>query len=523
MSSARYASLSPNVALEKGAYRMRAPRRPTLETPRPVISRKPRRIWRRKHTAMLLALLLAAALASFAAAYYLFVTRWAESQIVSVTRADADPAATACADPAETFLAYLPHSGFHNQRIALENALVLAVLLNRTLLLPPARLGSKPLRYVAFDRLRVYLALSGDEGLAHCGKVPAHTYTPDECAEWGEYSHIAWDALVDLKGLRKTQGARTCPAGNFSTAWPHDSLNISESETLTLRDDGPYDFRFVDAPAPASQRYAQDIHILTLRAEEARLIQIGTLFGSARLRLTQPQNLALRTAVRRSMAFTHPGLTAATREIARTLGGEGRFLGAHVRVGDAHFAADAQANARGVWWRLVHQTLGFPMEKALELERSTMGNNTQELDPPALPVDRAALRTPHPPLPSLPKIFTPHLPCRAPLHTARQLLPLNAPLFIATDARSPATHPALEPFRATFPCAFFLGDFPGAIAQLHEQEDEGKGAMHLLPLLDALTAAQAHAVVGTRGSTFSTFVEDVLWRVGKGWDIVERG
>jgi len=38
--------------------------------------------------------------------------------------------------PDGKFLSYLPHSGFHNQRIALENALVLARLLNRTLLVP---------------------------------------------------------------------------------------------------------------------------------------------------------------------------------------------------------------------------------------------------------------------------------------------------------------------------------------------------------------------------------------------------
>lgn len=45
------------------------------------------------------------------------------------------------AAPNERFLSYLPHSGFHNQRIALTNAILLANMLNRTLLVPPARLG----------------------------------------------------------------------------------------------------------------------------------------------------------------------------------------------------------------------------------------------------------------------------------------------------------------------------------------------------------------------------------------------
>lgn len=41
----------------------------------------------------------------------------------------------------ERFLSYNPHSGFHNQRIALSNAVLLANMLNRTLLLPRVRLG----------------------------------------------------------------------------------------------------------------------------------------------------------------------------------------------------------------------------------------------------------------------------------------------------------------------------------------------------------------------------------------------
>src|SRR5690554_1218960 len=43
----------------------------------------------------------------------------------------------------ERFLAYLPHSGFHNQLVTLENALLLAAYLNRTLLLPPLHLSHK--------------------------------------------------------------------------------------------------------------------------------------------------------------------------------------------------------------------------------------------------------------------------------------------------------------------------------------------------------------------------------------------
>jgi len=56
--------------------------------------------------------------------------------------------------PDEKLLSYLPHSGFHNQRIALENALALARLLNRTLLVPPIHFGRRAIPYHNFTVLR---------------------------------------------------------------------------------------------------------------------------------------------------------------------------------------------------------------------------------------------------------------------------------------------------------------------------------------------------------------------------------
>ncbi|GAA5903202.1 hypothetical protein JCM8208_002236 [Rhodotorula glutinis] len=44
-------------------------------------------------------------------------------------------------DPDARYLGFLPHSGFHNQRIALQNALLLGKLLNRTVLVPPVWIG----------------------------------------------------------------------------------------------------------------------------------------------------------------------------------------------------------------------------------------------------------------------------------------------------------------------------------------------------------------------------------------------
>ncbi|GAA5971093.1 hypothetical protein JCM21900_000395 [Sporobolomyces salmonicolor] len=56
-------------------------------------------------------------------------------------------------DPSARYLGFLPHSGYHNQRIALQNALLLGKLLNRTVLVPPVWIGW-PVSTQHYDDLR---------------------------------------------------------------------------------------------------------------------------------------------------------------------------------------------------------------------------------------------------------------------------------------------------------------------------------------------------------------------------------
>jgi hypothetical protein len=226
------------------------------------------------------------------------------------------------------------------------------------------------------------------------------------------------------------------------------------------------------------------------------------------------------------MAFSNPSLNDAADSIRNALGGI--YLGAHVRIGDSHFKADSQANARLVWWRLVHEVLNFGPEETLRLERRIRRPNSAdiELRPPQIPPDYAALRVPHPPVEAPPKIFTPHLPCRGARYTTHQLKPLNIPLFISTDAQDPFSDPSILAFMQTFPCTFFLSDFPSQTASLNELRNKYDGVemrKFLVPFLDAMVVGKAWQVVGTEGSTFSRFVQDVLWRTYHGWEIVQRG
>ncbi|KAK0461017.1 uncharacterized protein EV420DRAFT_1267139 [Desarmillaria tabescens] len=533
---ARTGESSPSITLEKGAYRMRAPaHRPFgtqlfTSTPiPPVTTRHQRRAGTSNGRWVALIMLLAcASIVSFGVAYHLFLTRWdllghnrfrhnADSiQVVAFNSSLHLP------DANEKFLAYLPHSGFHNQRIALENALTLAYMLNRTLIVPPIRLGSHPIRYFIFDTLAQFLSLSGKEGLRHCARLPRHVPIPPECADYLDYTHIPWDWLVNLTDIQKHQ--RLIHRWDLTNGWIHDRLGILQNETHTLKDNSAYHFRFTDRPINDSMvgdKYKKNIHIRDLALYPHRLLQFGSLFGSTRLRLMDPENVHVRGKVRQSMTYASPELVHAATLIERSI--PGTYLGAHIRLGDGPFRNRRHENTRLLWWHLVHGILNYSTEDTLALESMFLSPSDPvgrlQIPPDFAKQQRVSLPPPSPNTAS-------RFPCRGIRHTASRLFALNTPLYIATDSNDPTNDPALSLLLRTFPCTFFLEDFPEQTAVLDSLVNEYDGIKlksFLLSFLDSMVVAKAWQVVGTNGSTFSQFVQDALWTTYHGLDIVQRG
>ena len=483
---------------------------------------------RRRRLGCLLSALLVASIACFLSALFLLSHHHAtplptsvDDHLLTITHAPSSRRSFLW-NPAQRYLAYLPHSGFHNQRIALENALVLARILNRTLLVPPAHLGSNVFSYHKFDELSRLLLHSGKQGLLHCSKLPSHV-SPPECWDYNDYTHISWDWLVDLSSLAIEQPLFQHEL--FTYPWlenPPPDANI-----LRLRDQTPYDFRFVDyIPAPDARphpRYRTAYPIATLAASDAQLIQLGSLFGSARLRLTDHEHRAARTAIRERMAFTNPHLRRSSLAVAHALGGPDAFLAAHVRLGNGPFLVAQAQTVRLTWYRLVACALRGANASAggiadvHALERRLVPANA------GLPPPRNALRVDVDFV--SPRSAMHAMACAGKQqHEDRALAALNVPLFVATDMQDA---PALAPLRAAFPCMVLLRDLVvpevRALERLVNAKDGVRLGPFLVPLLEAAIAAQAWAVVGTEGSTFSAYVEDLLWQREHGRPIVQRG
>ena len=457
------------------------------------------------------------------------------------------------ARPDEKFLSYLPHSGFHNQRIALENALVLARLLNRTLLVPPIRFGRSAIPYRNFTVLQrlldadymAYLCqLSGNAANQSNTTVVQRallgfSVLPESCMlkkKWKPvtYTYLPWGWITDFDFIRRLQPT----IQTFGSR--HFRLDLHADEILVIPDTSKHQYRFTDEiilDPSLDQRtftnttYSEDIPLSSLVDHSAKLIQFGTLFGSRRLRLSDPTHKAIRKQIRRHMGLRHPLLHKSSVEIAAKISGPGSesgFLGAHLRCNDSYFLETAMEHSRMLWWKLVHGILGLSIERARQLELDCLITRNSSW---SLPHERFIKQSNYPvhlPFDSDALTFNADSTrkCKGKLHTDPDLERLNVPLFIATDSKDPHTNEHLSLFRQTFPCLFFLGDFPQElepIASFHDPISGMEIGDMLVPFLDAMVLARAARVVGTPHSTFSWYVQDVLWRVNHGLDIKERG
>lgn len=237
----------------------------------------------------------------------------------------------------ELYLAYLPHSGFHNQRIALENALLLAQLLNRTLLVPDARLGGKPIPYSNYTTLWEML-----EVVETAERGTARSKSDDEKADKANPSavrtkaalhlqsqsqpaiYVPWDDLVDIKKLDNEIHMLRRPS--MSKEWLRDVLGVLPDEIMEVKDARIYQFCIVFEGKTDDQRGSikmsgpsqyqsqasdkpqidvvnkceEQLHIydlLKLGGNKVKLLQFGSLFGFSRIRLpdlhTLPSHLQL--------------------------------------------------------------------------------------------------------------------------------------------------------------------------------------------------------------------------------------
>ena len=138
------------------------------------------------------------------------------------------------------YVSYMPHSGFNNQRQALENGLLVAALLNRTLILPPLYLGhSGVLAWREFPLLQLSLR---QVETANYNRVFFSDYIESYLLEFlssnASLAVVPFSALFNLSAL----GVRTISVADFVDL----HLIHRPTDILQIRDNERYSYAIVD-------------------------------------------------------------------------------------------------------------------------------------------------------------------------------------------------------------------------------------------------------------------------------------
>lgn len=334
--------------------------------------------------------------------------------------------------------------------------------------------------------------------------------------------------------------------------------DIGRSYDIQLSDEG--EFGEPSSPlisaAPEDNKWSRIVSIGALSVLPQKVLLVGSLFSSSKVLTSHPDKAALRDAFSKSLAFRNPWLLRPANAVAARLGNV--YLGMHARVGDGSFLLNAAVNMERSWrellavmgvdgelvetmWELVkpaeqrrrvrrkvaalaavpESTWGWLDGNTHDDNQLTLEDRQEVSSPPARHLHKRA------PIDATATEWTlRNLTCRAPLHTAPELLPFNQPLYLATDSRDPTSNQALSIFFKTFPCTFTLDDFDhpsplndgvvvGSVEEMGRLENDADGmplGRLFLPFLEAVIAAKAEHITGTHGSTFSGFAAGGMHR-----------
>ncbi|KAI9282767.1 hypothetical protein BY458DRAFT_497308 [Sporodiniella umbellata] len=382
----------------------------------------------------------------------------------------------------EKYLTYYPHSGLHNQRLAIINAIVLAKVLNRTLLLPEINVG-KGTSWAPTSRYERKMSV-----------CPLYHQASDDCSDFRKYVPLSAEAIFDLSAAR-AQGVRIIPRQDMSQDYFRTTWAASESDIYRIQDTLRLSYRLYDHNNNTADmmNFTERIDLQALAERQEPFMVFGSLHYTHRLALSDPQLLWLIQYLRAEISLAHPVVIKQALRVVSRLGGPERFVAVHLRQGDGFFK---KAMADTV--QAVHQALSSHSLPITPQEAHTL-HVLQTIPPtPARLEYCLRLRSDHPRL---------------------------RLIYMATDTPQPRT--SLQDLHFTFPCLFTLSDFPDILHDILlappmitgsdtlDQEYQRIGSQLnglLIPMVDAEITSHGSIFIGTKKSTFSNYIQYRLAR-----------
>ncbi|KAG0015098.1 hypothetical protein BGZ81_011848 [Podila clonocystis] len=457
----------------------------------------------------------------------------------------------------EQFLAYVPHSGFHNQLITLENALRLAAMLNRTLLLPPLHMSHKrqalvwkepPVLFQQWaDRNRTNVSYCRDHNPL---LLPAPTRKQlrgmtdqqrkelAECTFYHQWTVAPWTYFYDIPKILagvvgvggQTEPIRVFGRPNMSLTWLEEHLQVKDpsTEIYFFNDTNRYEYRIADdsetsdtkdAVGGWSDRYSHTLTLSNLLARPERILHFGSLFATDRVEANSPNHQALKSYISHNMDLWNQDILDATMlaeqqieewhiETKRSAPG---FLGAHLRTADGIFERLVPTNLGRIMTWLQEMT---KLDQALASNEKRRSILQKRQDPLAKMLSGS--NKPITILSTSRKVKRQDLGETVPTFQERCTgAPAESPLvFLSTDVHRPRQDPVLAQLLDQFPCTMFLSDFVASLQILEKIQNPIDGVYmlpYMIALMDANLAAKGRHFKGTERSTFSAYIMNHLW------------
>ncbi|KAK4698576.1 hypothetical protein P7C70_g7697, partial [Phenoliferia sp. Uapishka_3] len=313
-------------------------------------------------------------------------------------------------DDGVNYIGFLPHSGYHNQRVALQNALLLGKLLNRTVLVAPVWIGW-PVTTQPYDRLQQswtdnvlfspqsfnFSPVAVESPLNYLGPYPGilpaqpqnierlafrasqrlqghqrllnshpNNLTAADCKSYKKecrhtYSDtfLSWEFLTDLSKVDGT--VKLVDRWDIRERVLEGLLNVEPEDFYVMRDHDKLEYFFsyngastspLVQPLPPGSRYRSLIPLPALAEIPHKVLLFGSLFGSGRMGRPhgeQPSDSEERVLFQSALVFRNPWIIDPADAIRKRLGGTNGYIGVHARIGEGGFLNRAKMNMEEVW------------------------------------------------------------------------------------------------------------------------------------------------------------------------------
>ncbi|KAF0545732.1 ciga protein [Gigaspora margarita] len=365
----------------------------------------------------------------------------------------------------EKYLAYLPHGGFNNQRIALENAIFLAWFLNRTLITPPLiffvgvapsigrpynksydflsqfiRPNERQFKY-CFKRLSICnLALCFQENQKYCTMVT--------------YTFYDWEELIDFTFLK--DHIKYIYRQDFDYKHLLELLNIYNSLEVynVTNDENRYQQRYYDDPTSTIEldKFKEQVNLIDLSKRTEKLLHFGSVFSKERIVRQLPESIEFWNKLMKKILPNNPIIINIVDKIVDKIGGIDSFIGVHARLKDGFFIKRQNNTVQGLIKSIQEDFEGGVC--------------------------------------------------------------LTTKIFLATDVRP--DHVSLQPFFQSFSCIYVLDYFKDLLEPLKFLKNPRDGMFmyeFLIPLVDLIVVSKGNKFYGSSGSTFSTYAR----RLNEAW------